>query len=300
MLKKNKEEKNLSHAYFFACEDGVFLKEFVELFSKLILNREDAGENFAHPDFSFISSEKTISVKDIEDIASDVYVMPYESDFKVYAIYDASLLTEEAQNKLLKTIEEPPKSAIIILASKTQNGILPTILSRVNKINLKGATESDARSVIEKVSNQKDAGVYLSIAGTNIEKALSFINNKEYLLLYENVLEMLEKVNSSKDILGFVSKINLQKIDIKDFFDFLISILRDIMMVISGKEELVSHKDALNRIIVISQGFTLEGISLIMKEAFGSLKDIAMNANAVCVLDEFLLKMVEVKVKCKK
>ena len=301
VLKHNKQAGLISHAYLFSSPDSIYLNEFVNMFAKMVLGGDALIENGTHPDFIKITSDKTIGVKDIEDIASYVYIMPYEADYKLYYIADASLLTEEAQNKLLKTIEEPPQSAIIVLGASSCGAILPTIISRTNKIELSPINQGDLINLLIKDgASEREASIYASVSQNNLTKAQELNKNKEYLNLYKNVLEMLENLNSSKDILGFVSKINLQKVSLNDFFSLTISVLRDIMIVKSNKNELVCFKQDLDSLERISWGFTLESVSLALKEAFSATKDLAFNANPVCVLDEFLLKMVEVKVKCKK
>ena len=301
MLKQNKQADLISHAYLFVCGDGAYLNEFVLSFAKMVLGGGAQIDNGSHPDFIKITSDKSLGVKDIEDIASDVYVMPYEADYKLYYIYDAALLTEDAQNKLLKTIEEPPKTAIIVLGASGINNILPTIVSRTNKIELSKIEANKLIDILKKQGiSEKEASIYASVAEGSITKANLIVKNKEYLNLYKSVLEMLGNLNSSHDILDFVSKINSQKVSLNDFFSLTISVLRDIMLVKANEEMLASFKEDIDSIKKVSEYFTLESAVLSLKAAFAALKDLAMNANPVCVLDEFLLKMVEVKVKCKK
>lgn len=301
MLKHNKEAGFVSHAYLFVCDDGDYLNQFALCFAAVLIGNKQIASGANHPDLNVVSSEKTIGVKDVEDISSDVYVLPYSADYKVYIIYDAANLTEEAQNKLLKTIEEPPKSSLILLLAKTENNILPTIVSRVNKINLTKIDSSVLfRLLVQEGETEANASIYASISGGSIAKAKELINNKDYLNLYSNVLAMLEKVNSSKDILEYAAKFNSPKISINDFFSLTIGVFRDIMLVKANEENLVCFKKDIDKLRRIAGGYSLEAACLAQKQAFKAEYDLAMNANPTCVLDEFLLKMVEVKVRCKK
>ena len=89
------------------------------------------GKN--HPDIITVTHEKpgSISIDEVrEQVVHDVDIKPYCSPYKIYIIPDAEMMTVQAQNALLKTIEEPPEYGIIILLTSNMSAILPTIQSR--------------------------------------------------------------------------------------------------------------------------------------------------------------------------
>lgn len=90
------------------------------------------GRVHNHPDIIYITHDKSsISVNDIrEQLNNDISIKPYSSEYKIYIIPDANKMTEQAQNALLKTIEEPPAYAVIILLTENVDSLLPTIQSR--------------------------------------------------------------------------------------------------------------------------------------------------------------------------
>ena len=95
-------------------------------------------ESDAHPDIITVTHEKKsksdkrtdLSVDDIRRVISDVPIRPYGSPYKVYILPDADKMTPQAQNALLKTLEEPPAYAVLLLLAASLSAFLPTVLSR--------------------------------------------------------------------------------------------------------------------------------------------------------------------------
>ena len=120
-------QKRISHAYIFCGEDGIGKKSMARVFSNKILCKDGMTkgckckscllfENNNHPDFFVISADgNSIGVDKIRQMQSQVSVKPIYSDKKVFVILDAEKLTIQAQNALLKTLEEPPQYIVIIL-----------------------------------------------------------------------------------------------------------------------------------------------------------------------------------------
>ena len=149
-VKKNLEaicnSGKLAHSYMFLGIEGIGKKIIAKEFAKkiLCLNQEKGCktcksciefESDNHPDFKLIFPDgKNIKIDQIREFQSRVYEKPVISQKKVYIIDEADLMTKEAQNCLLKTLEEPPSYVIIILIVTNENKILNTIKSRCIKI----------------------------------------------------------------------------------------------------------------------------------------------------------------------
>ena len=135
--------QRVSHAYLFAGPKGIG-KEFTAVQFARALNclnmlDDSCGEcrscrkflSGNHPDFKIIRPlENSISIEQIRDLQKDMVFKPYESQWKMYIIDDADLMTAEGANSLLKTLEEPPQYVVIIMISSKKDSILPTIISR--------------------------------------------------------------------------------------------------------------------------------------------------------------------------
>lgn len=301
MLKKRCEDGNLSHAYLFISPDEEYLVGFCNWFASEILKNKVKVESRTHPDLVSIDENKLISVEMVTPIVSDVYMTPYEAEYKVYLIKDASVMTDEAQNKLLKTIEEPPEKVIIILGASSANTLLTTILSRVAKFNLEPLSEHDISNLLVLSGvGENLASVYASCSGGNFTHAKNLSLDSEFIDLFLLVLEMFKTVNGSKDILKFLSKFNFQKFSLLEFFDLTISVARDIIALEAEQLNLVVNKSNISHLKECAVGFNVVSLVKIIELAIEARKDLTFNANNQAVLDEFLLKMVEAKVTCKK
>ncbi len=101
------------------------------------------------PDLFFISPEKTkLTIEQIRNLKGHIFQKPVSLPYKTVILEEAEKLTTEAQNALLKILEEPPKSAVIILEAKDKSQILSTILSRVVTITTENKRGAEAKSIL--------------------------------------------------------------------------------------------------------------------------------------------------------
>ena len=146
------EQKKVSHAYIINGQRGAGKKMLARLFAMTLQCESKALEpcgdcrsclqtkNGNQPDIITITHEKptSISVDEIrQQLNGDVMIKPYSSPYKIYVIPEADLMTPQAQNALLKTLEEPPEYAIIFLLTENVDALLPTIRSRCVMLKLK-------------------------------------------------------------------------------------------------------------------------------------------------------------------
>ena len=140
-------KNTLSHAHLIAGEDGVGKGKLANILAKFILNGDLDRE---YVDIINYSSEKSsFGVDDVRDIIEEVYKKPFEKDKKVIIIHEGNKLTIQAQNALLKTIEEPPKGVYIIILCESLELILDTIKSRCEIYKLKPLTKSELYEYIK-------------------------------------------------------------------------------------------------------------------------------------------------------
>ena len=161
---KNAEKLNkVSHAYIFSGEKGSGKKLLASRFAELLQCEAEGekpcgkcrscrqAESGNHPDIIRITHEKpnTISVDDIrEQLVGDVQIKPYQSKYKIYIVPDAEKMNVQAQNALLKTIEEPPAYAVILFLTTNAFSFLPTILSRCVVLNMKPVPDQEVRKYL--------------------------------------------------------------------------------------------------------------------------------------------------------
>ena len=201
--------KNIVHSYLFYGADGTGKKIFAKEFAKMILcNGEEVKpcnecksciefDSNNNPDFFIIEPDgNSIKIDQIRQMQKSVLEKPIESNKKVYIIDNCHLMTKEAQNCMLKTLEEPQEYIVIIMISSNENSILPTVKSRCTKIYFKELSDSD----IFKYIGSKDEGNLLEndlikLCGGSISKA-DFVTNK------------IDLLNQIKDFIREIENIN--------------------------------------------------------------------------------------------
>ena len=187
LLKKIINTNNVAHSYMFVGQDSVGKFLFAKEFAKAILciSKEkmcnkcksciefDTNNN---PDFSIIEPDgNSIRIDQIRELTKKVYEKPVVSDKKVYIINESQVMTKEAQNSLLKTLEEPPEYVTIILVTSNENTFLPTIKSRCTKIVFNKLTKEELTNVLEKEYNYSNISeITLKIAERKCKKSNSF------------------------------------------------------------------------------------------------------------------------------
>ena len=155
----------ISHSYMFLGTSGIGKKQIAKEFAKMLLclNNEkycnkcksciefDSGNN---PDFQIIEpDELSIKIEQIRQMQRKIIESPIVSKKKVYIIDNADLMTIEAQNCLLKTLEEPPEFVTIILIGSKENNFLSTIKSRCTIIKFQNISNNDIKKYLEENYN---------------------------------------------------------------------------------------------------------------------------------------------------
>ena len=203
---------NILHSYLFAGTDGIGKKLFAIEFAKMILcsgehkpcnNCKSCIEfdNNNNPDFKTIEkdydSEKnkeknSISINQIRYLNSKISEKPITSNRKVYIINNADAMTIEAQNSLLKTLEEPPEYATIILVAANVDKLLNTIKSRSIKIGFNKISDEEIEKYIKKFFPE-EINIDISAFGGSIGNVYKINENKEAYTNVENILSNIDK-----------------------------------------------------------------------------------------------------------
>lgn len=238
----------LSHAYIFAGEDGVGKNFIADIFAATI-QCESKGDNPCcvcksclqsasgnQPDIKRVTHEKaSIGVDDIRlQINNDIGVKPYAGQHKIYILDEAEKMTEQAQNALLKTIEEPPEYAVIILLTNNLNAFLPTILSRCVLLNFKAVGKEDIRHYLMEQAKIPDyqAEISATFSSGNLGKAIKYASSESFMQLKSDVIHLMQHMNDIdiSQIADAVRYLADNKTQIDDCFDLMMLWYRDVLM----------------------------------------------------------------------
>ncbi|MDF2942887.1 MAG: hypothetical protein K0S01_1745 [Herbinix sp.] len=238
----------VSHAYILHGEEGMGKKLLATAFAKTLLCEEGGilscdrckscmqTETSNHPDIMWVTHEKaSIGVDDIRlQVNADIQVKPYNSPYKIYIIDDADKLTEQAQNALLKTMEEPPEYAIILLLVSNISIILPTILSRSVQLNLKPVDKQAIKEFLMEEHHIPDymADMAATFSGGNVGKAIKYASSEEFEKMKGDVLHILKYIDDMElyEVISGLKSLTTNKASIEDYIDLMILWYRDVVM----------------------------------------------------------------------
>ena len=144
----------ISHAYLFAGPKGVGKTSIARILAHAVNNlKYEEADN--HLDIIEIDAASNRRIDEIRDLREKVHITPASAKYKVYIIDEVHMLTKEAFNALLKTLEEPPAHVIFILATTEPHKLPETIISRTQRFNFKPITISDTKKRLSKISNEE-------------------------------------------------------------------------------------------------------------------------------------------------
>ena len=239
-----------------------------------------------HPDIISIVREKaSIGVDDIRNqVNKDIQIKPYSSPYKIYIIDEAEKLTEQGQNALLKTIEEPPDYAIIILLTNNINNILQTIQSRCVVLQLKPVSKDSIQNYLMKEHEVPDYQAELSavFAQGNVGKAIKYSSSEEFINIKNNTIHLLQQINNMEnyEVVDFVKKLGKDKDDIINILDLILLWYRDVLMYKVTKDpNLLLYKQEIMAISKHAKLISYEGIQNIIKEIDKAKARINANVN---------------------
>ena len=196
-----------------------------------------------HPDIIFVSHEKpnVIGVDDIRNqINGDVAIKPYSSPKKIYIMNEGEKMTVQAQNAILKTIEEPPEYAVIMLLTSNIDSLLPTIRSRCVRLDLKVVDDSLVKEYLMEHLQVPDyqAEIDASYAQGSIGKAKEAATSQEFADMTANALKILKYANSMEvyELTEAIKTLTADKNNINDYLDIFQFWFRDVLMFKATRE----------------------------------------------------------------
>ena len=266
ILQDEIEKERISHAYLFSGQSGIGKSKLGYEFAKAVFCQElkidSCGkciscrkmEHQNHPDFKIISileNKNNISIDQIRELKKEIAYKPYESEKKIYIIESADQMSKEAANSLLKTLEEPPSFATIILLAEDTSRLLPTIISRCQQLKLKNLALSEIKKLLLEKGIAADKAEILSrTAHGSPGKALAAAEKENFFASRKEIYDFLTEIEKKNSIEIFKLTKKLTSLLKADFpcFDLLSDWYRDIMMIKQDYLEAVKNKDYLKEL----------------------------------------------------
>ena len=232
-FKKRAESNTLSHAHLIVGANGIGKSKVADIFSSLILNKELFKANV--DSIEYRPKKASIGVDDVREIIEEVNKKPYEGDKKVITIFSGEKLTIQAQNALLKTIEEPPKGVFIIILTTSIEIILETIKSRCQIYKLTPLSNEEIQSyILKKYGNIDtiDFSPALSYAGGIPGRLEKFIDDEDLQEARKVVLELIREINDKnvESILKYEKKLLKYKDEKEELLGIIEGFIRDIIV----------------------------------------------------------------------
>lgn len=248
-------EDKVSHAYILNGERGAGKKMLANLFAATLLCEKGGpdpcnechscrqAESGNHPDIIKVTHEKpnSISVDDIrEQVNNTIMIKPYQGPYKVYIIPQADMMTPQAQNALLKTIEEPPEYAVIMLLTENADTLLPTINSRCVMLKLRNIKDTLIKKYLMETMQVPDykADMCTAFAQGNMGRAIMLANSEHFNEIRDEAVQLLKYINEMElsEIVQAVSRITAYKLEINDYLDIIMIWYRDVLLYKATKD----------------------------------------------------------------
>lgn len=262
-----------ANTYIFEGMAGLSKHECARLFAKALLCNDVSNapcsncsacieaDALSHPDIYFIVPEKdkaTIGVEPVRDAITEAMIKPFYNRHKVFIIDDGDILTSQAQNALLKIIEEPPEYAVFIIVTTNAEILLETVRSRAVNITFSPLPDSVVREYIENKYPDEPRVEFLVKYCAGIPKACdTIINDDTFDIMREEVLNLIPRLLSKNKLHAYdvADYIENNKDRAGEIYDMMLMYLRDAVVYSMGKSENVINTDKMEKISILGSKY---------------------------------------------
>lgn len=303
----------VSHSYIFNGEEGLGKMRLAKAFAKALQCEEGGStpcgkcrsciqaESGNQPDIIYVSHEKpaSIGVDDVRiQLVDDIVIRPYSSRYKIYIIDEAEKLTTQAQNAILKTIEEPPAYAVIIFLTKNAGIFLPTILSRCVMLNLKPVK---SQLIIEYLMKncqvpEYQAELCAAFAQGRPGRAVKLAASPDFEDIKNDIIKLLKSIHNIEltGLVAAIKEINGYDISVDDCLDIMTLWYRDVLLFkVSRDPNALVFGDEVADIRKAAGKSSYEGLETIMEALDKAKKRLHANVNFDMTMELMLLTIKE-------
>ena len=304
-FKQDIKENRLFHSIMLINKDGEFLYQYALRLAGEILSsgQERVAETKIkvnkeiHPDLFVFGKDKPLDTAVCKDLISSVYVAPYEGEKKVYIISRFDEMLPSPANKLLKTLEEPPKGVVFLLLVKNTSRVLQTLLSRAQKFYLEGFSGEDVTNILKEQG--VDNAELLSLeTDSSLEASLMLGKSQNPKSMANFVINTFSNFKLTTDFSKILEKAEEFRGSEKELLNFF-SLVAD--LVLRAKSGLTAKRSGHieKDVIMLSRMWNEKALVLVIEATINCLKMLESNVIGQNVMDQFFLKFLEVRRKCR-
>lgn len=298
-----------SHAYIFEGDAGLNILESARLFAMALTCKNKSiapctdcvccreSRTMTNPDIIFFEKpkdKKTIGVDAIRSLTDDTAIKPFASDKKVYIIPEGDLLTESAQNALLKTLEDPSEYIVFIIITSNENLLLQTVRSRSTYIHFPSVSEDITRAYLNEKYPEAENSEFLIKYSEGIPGRLDEIMGDEDFYVRRNeAFTNLPYLLTKNKLFAFTVRkyLESEKDNVGAILDFWISYLRDILIIQLGERKRIINTDKQEDLINLSKKLDSKVVTQAMDELFKAKKMLQRNVSLKSVALSLPLKI---------
>ncbi len=305
--------QKVSHAYILDGEEGAGKNMLARAFAQTLQcergGTEPCGECHSckqamsgnQPDIITVTHEKpaSIGVEDIRgQLCGDIQIKPYSSPYKIYIVDEAEKMTVQAQNALLKTIEEPPAYGVIMLLTTNADAFLPTILSRCVTLKLRPVKNEIIRPYLMEKYHIPDyqAEVCTAFARGNVGKAERLAQSEQFAELKNHLLHLLRHLRDMEvyELTEAVRSASEYKTEINDYLDLMALWFRDVLLFKATRQiDGLVFAEEINAISAQAQKSSYEGLERILKALEKAKVRLNANVNFELTMELLMLTIKE-------
>lgn len=314
-FRKTIKSKNISHSYLIEGSEGIGKELLAKTFAKALLCEEKGRIDPCHkctscimmetgnnPDYFEVFSKKvSIGVDDIrEQVVEKMDIKPYRSKYKIFIIPEAERMTIQAQNALLKTIEEPPSYGIVILLTKNPAKIISTVHSRCARIRTLPLPNKIIKDHIQQNYGLEEweADLYADFSGGSIGRAEQMVEDEGFWDLRQKSIDYIIKLENVDliELYDMAAEIEKDKEDLPQILEFWMIWYRDLLLYKKlEKEDYLFYKDFKNLLLDRAENLTYTRINDNFDAIIKAKEQLDKNINVMLIIENLLLDIKERK-----
>lgn len=300
---------NFSHAYLVISSDKLALNALIEelclsIYCKSggcgccaeclkVLKKSKPDMKEANP------SGGALKVEDVAEVVADAQLTAFEKGKKVYIIRDMDVLSDKAQNKLLKTLEEPLNNVHFLLTAASQQGVLATVASRAKIISFGAISESELyEALLSEGLDEAAAKTFARSSNGSLTTAMQQSSNTSYFDNVDEIINVLMDLNKSGDVVTHILKPSFQKERLIESLNILELIFHDILF-INNKLSILTLQGREKKLKALATKFNSKCVTACLNEITLAKKKIKANCNNINIIDALLISILEVKNRCR-